>query len=312
MKKCSSIVWRFFDRIENESKRCLAVLCKLCDTQYKFFGNTTNLRSHLINKHPLQWELGQNGTLDETNFRIEDDESNQSAVSPKRKKYSRSYKDKNVRYSVSVDNPRASTGERIPKIEIQRIDVLEASDIEHDNRDNEESEATFNLVRQLRENNALQGSDEEWLEDEQYQTTYEPKRKKVTYRKIKREVQTPPRRLSYRPVKYDKPPVVIENNILRDEYSVFGEYVANKLRKFKAPRTRGNLQQLITTILWQAEYGTYDNADSVKRVLMCTVQEPQPEQSTPEFETVQVQAEEVIEQRDLIPNQTNQSIEMDG
>ncbi|KAM3962101.1 uncharacterized protein ACR2FA_003787 isoform 2-T2 [Aphomia sociella] len=287
MKKCSSIVWRFFDRIENESKRCLAVLCKLCDTQYKFFGNTTNLRSHLINKHPLQWELGQNGTLDETNFRIEDDESNQSAVSPKRKKYSRSYKDKN-------------------------IDVLEASDIEHDNRDNEESEATFNLVRQLRENNALQGSDEEWLEDEQYQTTYEPKRKKVTYRKIKREVQTPPRRLSYRPVKYDKPPVVIENNILRDEYSVFGEYVANKLRKFKAPRTRGNLQQLITTILWQAEYGTYDNADSVKRVLMCTVQEPQPEQSTPEFETVQVQAEEVIEQRDLIPNQTNQSIEMDG
>lgn len=126
MKKCSSVVWRFFDRIENEHQRCFAVLCKLCDTQYKFFGNTTNLRSHLLNKHPLQWELSQNGTFDESSFRVEDDESNQSAAgtSPKRRKYNKSYKDKNVRYSVSVDNARNSPGGRIPKIEIQRVFIM--------------------------------------------------------------------------------------------------------------------------------------------------------------------------------------------
>jgi hypothetical protein len=124
MKKCSSVVWRFFDRIENDNKRCFAVLCKLCDTQYKFFGNTTNLRSHLINKHPLQWELSQNGTFDESNFRVDDEESNQSTVSPKRRKYSKGYKDKNVRYSISVDNPRNTPGDRIPRIEIQRVHIM--------------------------------------------------------------------------------------------------------------------------------------------------------------------------------------------
>ncbi|XP_059051049.1 uncharacterized protein LOC131845911 isoform X1 [Achroia grisella] len=301
-KKYSSIAWQFFDRIENEN-RCIAVLCKLCDTQYKFFGNTTNLRVHLKNKHPLQWELALNGSLDDSNFQIEDDESNQSAVSPKRKSYStRSYKDKNVRYSVSVDNTR-NTRERIPKIEIQRIDVL--SDVDNDNRDNEDTEATFNLVRQLHE-----GSDEEWLVDDQYQTTYTPTSKKVLYRKIKREVQTPPRRLPSRPVNYEKSPVVIENTIYRDECSVFGEYVANKLRKLKVSRTRSNLQQLITTILWQAEYGTYDNANTVKRVLMHSVQESELETGTihPDLD-VNVEGEEVIEQPDDIPNQ---SMEVEG
>ncbi|XP_026763762.1 uncharacterized protein LOC113522281 isoform X2 [Galleria mellonella] len=274
MKKCSSIAWRFFDRIENEKKRCISVMCKLCDTQYKFFGNTTNLRQHLINKHPLQWELAQNGTFDESNFRIDDDES-------------RSY-DKN-------------------------IDVLEASDVENDNRDNEESEATFNLVKQLHESSALRGSDEEWLEDDHYQT-YQPKRKKVAYRKIKREIQTPPRRTreTYRPVKYEKSPVIADITSYRDEYSVFGEYVANKLRKFKVPRTRGNLQQLITTILWQAEYGTYDSANAVKRVLMYSVQDPEPGQSTIHQDQdpsmvqhvleTHVQAEEVVEEQQNTPN----------
>ncbi|XP_026763761.1 uncharacterized protein LOC113522281 isoform X1 [Galleria mellonella] len=299
MKKCSSIAWRFFDRIENEKKRCISVMCKLCDTQYKFFGNTTNLRQHLINKHPLQWELAQNGTFDESNFRIDDDES-------------RSY-DKNVRYSISVDNSRNPTGEQMPKIEIQRIDVLEASDVENDNRDNEESEATFNLVKQLHESSALRGSDEEWLEDDHYQT-YQPKRKKVAYRKIKREIQTPPRRTreTYRPVKYEKSPVIADITSYRDEYSVFGEYVANKLRKFKVPRTRGNLQQLITTILWQAEYGTYDSANAVKRVLMYSVQDPEPGQSTIHQDQdpsmvqhvleTHVQAEEVVEEQQNTPN----------
>ncbi|XP_053615744.1 uncharacterized protein LOC128678316 isoform X2 [Plodia interpunctella] len=282
MKKCSSLVWRFFDRIENESKRCLAVLCKLCETQYKFFGNTTNLRSHMVNKHPLQWELAQNQTLDEANFRIDDEDTNQSTTSPKRRKYSRAYnKDKN-------------------------IDVLEASDGENDN---EETEATLNLVRQLHNSSGLRGSDEEWLEDETYAPIYEPKRKKMAYRKIKREVLTPPRRQSYVRVIKNEPkptpsPIVLDS--YKDEYSVFGEYVANKLRKFKTPRTRGNLQQLITTILWQAEYGAYDNADAVKRLLMYSVhaQEPEPEsQIHQEFET-HVQTEEVIDQREDEPNQS--------
>ncbi|KAL0868300.1 hypothetical protein ABMA27_007828 [Loxostege sticticalis] len=278
MKKCSSVVWRFFDRIENEHKRCFAVLCKLCDTQYKFFGNTTNLRAHLINKHPLQWELSQSGSFEESSFRVEDEESNQSTVSPKRRKY-KSYKDKNV-------------------------DVLENTDIDNEQNENEENEATYNLVRQLHD---TRGSDEEWLEDPYANIdTYEPKRKRV-YRKIKREPQSPPRRLStYTPqtVKYDKTPILVDHPISRDEYTVFGEYVANKLRKFKGPRTRGNLQQLITTILWQAEYGAYDNAEAVKRVLMFTVQEP--EQSN-DVETHIVQSEEVVEPRDDEPNQSAES-----
>lgn len=128
------------------------------------------------------------------------------------------------------------------------------------------------------------GTDEEWLEDE-YNTPaeiFEPKRKKRIYRKIKREVVTPP----HRPSNYytlanasaEKQHVIV-NDSRRDEYSVFGEYIANKLRKFKAPRTRGNIQQLITTILWQAEYGLYNDADAVKRVLMSSVQVIEPEQT---------------------------------
>ncbi|CAH0760688.1 unnamed protein product [Diatraea saccharalis] len=282
MKKCSSIVWRFFDRIENENKRCLAVLCKLCDTQYKFFGNTTNLRSHLINKHPLQWELGQNGTFEETSFHVDDEESNQSTLTPKRRKYSKGYKDKNV-------------------------DVLDTSEIDNDQNETEENEATFNLVRQLHETTA---SDEEWLEEDPYTNAhieaYEQKPKRQ-YRKIKREVQTPPRRMStYTPhkVSFEKPsPIIIEESTQsRDEYSVFGEYVANKLRKFKAPRTRGNLQQLITTILWQAEYGTYDNADAVKRVLMYTSHEAD---NAPEAAT-HMQTEIIVEHKDLDINQSDE------
>lgn len=162
------------------------------------------------------------------------------------------------------------------------------------------------MVRQLHNS---RGSDEEWLEDPYSNIdTYEPKRKRV-YRKIKREVQSPPPRVSTyipQPNRYEKPPVpvLIDNQVaMRDEYSVFGEYVANKLRKFKGPRTRGNLQQLITTILWQAEYGAYDNADSVKRVLMYTVQEP--EQSNDVETHLHVPTQEVVvDPRDDEPNQS--------
>lgn len=124
MKKRSSLVWRYFDRLE-ENKRCVGVLCKLCDTQYKFFGNTTNMRAHLTCKHPLQWELGQSGNLDESTLRYEED-NEQPTVSVghgNRKKY----KDKNVRYSVSVDlnnESNISGEESMPQIEIQRVYIV--------------------------------------------------------------------------------------------------------------------------------------------------------------------------------------------
>ncbi|XP_063368425.1 uncharacterized protein LOC134656795 isoform X1 [Cydia amplana] len=268
MKKRSSVAWRFFDRLE-ENKRVVGVLCKLCDQQYKYFGNTTNMRTHLTCKHPLQWELVQNGTLDESTLRFtEDTEDSTISVQPRRK-----YKDKNVRYSVSVDvkNDSNITGEdSMPHIEIQTVDALEnESDIEHQ----EVNEAGIHLVRQMRDSRA---TDEEWLEEETYQTV-EPtlKRRKVPFKRIKREIQSPPPRLSYKPkpqLQYETEQIVYQAPS-KDEYTVFGEYVANKLRKVKLPKTRGNLQQLITTILWQAEYGMYESADAVKRVLNYSVED---------------------------------------
>nr|XP_021183283.2 uncharacterized protein LOC110371384 isoform X1 [Helicoverpa armigera] len=296
MKKCSSVVWRFFERIE-ENKRCVAVLCKLCESQYKYFGNTTNLRAHLINKHPIQWELSQNGTLDESHFRIEDDDTNPSST-PKRKKYTpRPRKDQNVRYSVSVNKEESAGMGAMPKIEIQRVDILENTDSDVDQEGNE---ATINLVQQMH----AVASDEEWLEEDPYQIThietYEPKRKKMKYRKIKREVASPTGLPGFYVAPKAEKTVIFDDSHKKDEYSIFGEYVANKLRKFKSPRTRGNLQQLITTILWQAEYGLYDDADAVKRVLMYSIQAPEPEPALnvdmqSQLQTVQVQAEEVIE-----------------
>ncbi|XP_026735642.1 uncharacterized protein LOC113499374 isoform X3 [Trichoplusia ni] len=178
------------------------------------------------------------------------------------------------------------------------VDVLENTDSDIDREDGNDS--TINLVRQM---HAGGNTDEEWLEDDPYQIThietYEPKRKKMKYRKIKREVASPTGLPGFYVAPKEKK-VVYEDPQKHDEYSVFGEYVANKLRKFKTPRTRGNLQQLITTILWQAEYGLYDNADAVKRVLMYSIQSNEPEPSVPvEFETqIQtVQAEEVVEVR---------------
>ncbi|XP_063382428.1 uncharacterized protein LOC134668869 isoform X2 [Cydia fagiglandana] len=240
MKKRSSVAWRFFDRLE-ENKRVVGVLCKLCDQQYKYFGNTTNMRTHLTCKHPLQWELVHNGTLDESTLRFaEDTEDSTISVQPRRK-----YKDKNV---DALDNE---------------------SDIEHQ----EVNEAGIHLVRQMRDSRA---TDEEWLEEETYQTV-EPtkKRRKMPFKQIKRELESPPRRLSYKPkpqLQYE-PEQIVYQVPSKDEYTVFGEYVANKLRKVKLPKTRGNLQQLITTILWQAEYGMYDSAEAVKRVLNYSIED---------------------------------------
>lgn len=101
--------------------------------------------------------------------------------------------------------------------------------------------------------------------------------------------------------------ILYEDQPKKDEYSVFGEYIGNKLRKFKNPRTIGNLQQLITTILWQAEYGMYDNAEAVKKILLYSAHGTDNEQNVTEFEPqMHVQNETVIEQTD-INNQSNDS-----
>ncbi|CAK1545431.1 unnamed protein product [Leptosia nina] len=238
MKRTPSIVWRFFDRIEQDN-RVVAIVCKLCDNQYKYFGNTTNLRAHLTHKHPIQWELGQNESLEE-GLRIAgtDDDTNQSSLLRQRR-YKKSRKNDNV-------------------------DMLEVdTEGEHD-------EETINLVKQMHG-----GSDEEWLNEDVFETVeaYQPqKKRRMSYKSIKREVTSPqPLTTSYsRPTPTTKR-VIINNR--RDEYQTFGEYVGNKLRKFKNNETRSNVQQLITTILWQAEYGVYNNMETIKRVLLHSVQE---------------------------------------
>lgn len=103
MKKNSSVVWKFFDRVL-ENGRCVNVVCKLCECQYKFFGNTTNLRVHLINKHPIQWELTGNGA--DASFSLEDALAAGTSTStpPKRRKNKRSSANKNVRYVVQLNN----------------------------------------------------------------------------------------------------------------------------------------------------------------------------------------------------------------
>lgn len=273
MKKTSSMVWRFFDRLQ-EDKRCVAVLCKLCDTQYKYFGNTTNLRTHLVNKHPIQWDLLHTGSLEETAFRSFDVGDANQSLSTKRKKYIKPYKDSNV-------------------------DVLENSETDNEMHNDVITGDTepISLVRQMHGN---RGSDEEWLNDDLYEPveTYEPQRKRMKYRKIKQEVQSPSAKpkfvVRHNNTNYQKPErIIIDGNQRKDEYSVFGEYVGNKLRKMNNVLARGNVQQLITTILWQAEYGLYDNMETVKRVLLHSVQEMEVVHPTIETIIVQEPQEEI-------------------
>lgn len=245
MRKVPSIVWQFFVRLKDNK---YAVLCKLCDREYAYSGNTTNLRRHLLKKHHVQWELSQSNwdgqkTLKDspTHASFNDDETtNQSSVSQRRRKY-----------LIAKDT---------------NVDLLETSETE-EHVDREENEDTDYLVRQLHD---TQGSDEEWLESDYNDPTeiFASKRKKTDYN-IKTEGLTRPRRSSnYYELTNDKTEErVIIDESRNDEYSVFGEYIANKLRKLKAPRTRSNVQQLIATIVWQAEYGHYDDAASVQRVL---------------------------------------------
>ncbi|XP_041982964.1 uncharacterized protein LOC121736008 isoform X2 [Aricia agestis] len=263
MKRTSSLVWRFFDRIE-EDKRCVSVLCKLCDTQYKYFGNTTNLRTHLVSKHPIQWELLQNGSLDESTFRaaFDPDETTSQTNSSKKKKYGRSF--------------------------IEEVNALDESDDDH----NQTHEEDLNVVHI-----EAQGSDEEWLNEELYETVeaYEPRQKKMKFKKIKQEI-TSPKVSSYYvktpKVKYQRSPQIMLESPKKDEFSVFGEYIANKLRKLKNPNSRANVQQLMTTILWGAEYGMYENMETVKRVILHSLNE------MPVQELEVIQSDQIIVQQE--------------
>lgn len=117
MKRTPSVVWRFFDRIEQDG-RVVAIVCKLCDARYKYFGNTTNLRCHLVNKHPIQWELGQNRSLEE-GFRVAatDDETSPATPRPRQKRYRKTESNDNVRYSISVNkDPNILEGMPIIKV----------------------------------------------------------------------------------------------------------------------------------------------------------------------------------------------------
>lgn len=183
-----------------------------------------------------------------------------------------------------------------------KVNVLENSDLEE-----EDNDATINLVKQM---HGSQQSDEDWLVDDPYEITHietyepKPKRKKMKYRQIKREVQSPTGLPGFYVAPKSDRKIIYEESKRQDEYTVFGEYIANKLRKFKMPKTRGNLQQLITTILWQAEYGMYDSADSVKRVLMHSVQT-----NTSESCTVEFVAQDSINEQVLHDSNENQCLE---
>lgn len=138
----------------------------------------------------------------------------------------------------------------------------------------EDEISTINLVKEYEK----RASEEEWLEDpfQNMDETYKSKQRKIKLkRRVKQEYEesTPSRLPKYllgSTVKYEKSApertIIVNDSPKKDEYSIFGEYIANKLRKFKTPRTRGNLQQIITTVLWQAEYGAYEQADSVKKL----------------------------------------------
>lgn len=180
------------------------------------------------------------------------------------------------------------------------MDVLENSETDNENH-NDVNEEPISIVRQM---HGSRGSDEEWLNDDLYETveTYEPQRKRMKYRKIKREIPSPPAKPKYvvrnTTSSYQKPErIIIDGGPRKDEYSVFGEYIGNKLRKMNNPQARCNVQQLITTILWQAEYGLYDSMETVKRVLLHSVQEM--EVSQPNVEQIIVQeSQEELETKD--------------
>lgn len=56
-----SIVWNYFQK-ENTNK---CAICKICKKEMKYFGNTTNLKQHLLRLHPTLMTVNDN-TLNES------------------------------------------------------------------------------------------------------------------------------------------------------------------------------------------------------------------------------------------------------
>jgi hypothetical protein len=57
---------------------------------------------------------------------------------------------------------------------------------------------------------------------------------------------------------------LFEERQSRDEFAVFGEYVANKVRKISNRHANNTTQFLINKILYNAEMGLYDEGDGKK------------------------------------------------
>lgn len=114
-------------------------------------------------------------------------------------------------------------------------------------------------------------SDEEWLDDTYETIDYKPKNKKMKLRKrVRRKIQSDPstRRTNVfqSPIKQEKSDHAskVEGVKNKDKFSTLGEYIAYKLRSLENTQTINNVQQIITTILWQAEYGIYDDNNAVR------------------------------------------------
>ncbi|GBP10172.1 Mariner Mos1 transposase [Eumeta japonica] len=198
--KRKSIVWQFYDKVI-EDRRTKAVVCRLCDSEYKFLGNTTNLKSHLTRKHPLQWELVASQT------EVDDEDS------------------KRPRYTYIYENDTE----------------VEPEDGTVDQDDGDESRRGH----------------EEWLEEDPFE------QKSKRRRRIKSERGVTP------VLQFEDLPerLVLEGGshsatAPRDQYDAFGDYVARRLRNLKSQNTRSNVQQLMTTMLWQAEFGAYEEQKS--------------------------------------------------
>lgn len=69
-KRKSSHVWQFYDKNVIEK----TVQCKLCKSNFKDFGNTTNLLKYLKKIHPLRYSTAIEGS----NFSIGEESDVQS------------------------------------------------------------------------------------------------------------------------------------------------------------------------------------------------------------------------------------------
>lgn len=107
-----SRVWNYFKKINNET----FVKCSLCLREFKFSGNTTNLKDHLQRKHAEKWSVEQE-TDTVTNTNEDEDNQQESGQSiPKKRKTLKNYFD---RSNVYPDNSK--TKNNIDKMYVRMI-----------------------------------------------------------------------------------------------------------------------------------------------------------------------------------------------